>query len=452
MQNRICKKYNYKALLIFILIIIIYFFIQNAIATEPPKIEWEKTYGGSANDEGYSMDITSDKGCIITGYTSSYGDGGKDVWLIKVDSNGNEIWNRTFGGDEDDIGWDVKETTDGGYIIVGRTSSYGNGAVDVWLIKTDDKGNKVWDKTFGGTASEEGRAVQQTLDGGYIIAGRSRTYTESGAWLIKTNSKGEKNWDKLFDNAQYSNDIQQTNDGGYILLGEDQLIKTDGDGNLERYRNLYRGNSVKQTNDGGYIITGGMEWGWYVYILKLDSELEEEWDEHYVYQKNGQGQCVQQTCDGGYIITGGNSSYLYVIKMDSLGNKYWEMTFSNRTTGDMGYSIHQISVDEDFIIAGSAMFREGFHTGYDVLLIKLSYNTESSSDDESDDSNNEGDNTDDAGNDNDEITQEDDSLNETNDLNINKEASGDEKGTPGFEFVLTICVLFFILLLKRKRN
>jgi len=154
--------------------------------------EWHTSYfpSGSSSSWGSCVQQTIDNGFIFTGYSFMYDVWTTDVLLIKTDSLGNEEWNQTFGGNEDDYGSSVQQTTDGGYIITGITTSFGNGGQDMWLIKTDADGDEEWNQTFGGSNNDEGHSVQETTDGRYVITGSTASFGYGGedVWLIKTDS------------------------------------------------------------------------------------------------------------------------------------------------------------------------------------------------------------------------------------------------------------------------
>jgi hypothetical protein len=258
---------------------------------------WQKTYCGSGEDRAYSIQQTTDGGYIVAGGTYSFGAGEEDVYVIKLDANGNKVWEKTFGGSDYDWAYSIQQTSDGGYIIAGWTGSFGAGENDVYIIKLDANGNLVWEKTYGGNVDDEAYSIQQTKDGGYIVAG----YTDSfGAgwddiYIIKLDVNGNKVWQKIYggsnDDKAYS--IQQTKDGGYIVAG-----------------------GTNSFGAGKYN----------VYIIKLDANGNKVWEKTYGGSGYDWARSIQQTTDGGYIVAGGTLSFgaggynVYVIKMDSKGN------------------------------------------------------------------------------------------------------------------------------------
>jgi hypothetical protein len=353
---------------------------------------WMKTFGGTGNDGGDSVQQTSDGGYIITGYTESWGNGGSDVWLIKTDANGEKIWDKFFGGTDNEWGVSVQQTTDGGYIILGEEDS----TLPVILIKTDDLGNKIWEKYFKDYQNElsEAGSVQQTYDGGYIISVSFGFVPEHGT-LIKTDSNGNEIWRKTYDtNSQLTTffySVQQTSDGGYIATGsywysegfltcKTWLVKTDVNGNKEWERYFDNGKygfCVDQTIDGGYFIVGDAyseSNSFDVFMAKTDSNGNKIWERTLGTSKVDEALFGQQTNDGGYIIVGyrgfdstGVSGDLWLIKLQSDGSPEWDRTYGG-VLSDWGNSVQQTTDDGYIVVGGTHSFGNG---GSDVWLIKV---------------------------------------------------------------------------------
>ena len=312
------------------------------------NVEWANIYGGIYDDVAYSVQQTSDGGYILAGRTGSLS-ANDDVFLIKTDANGNVQWAKTYRGANVDWAFSVQQTSYGGYIVAGRTRSFGAGNFDVFLIKTDADGNLEWAKTYGGTGDDWASSVQQTSDGGYILAGRTRSFGAGNfdVFLIKTDADGNLEWAKTYggtgDDLAYS--VQQTSDGGYIVAGETRsfgagnndvfLIKTDADGNVQ-WAKTYGGTgndvgwAVQQTSDGGYIVAGetrsfgaGLS---DVFLVKTDASGNIIWAKTYGGTGNDLAYSVRQTSDGGYIVAGLTRSYgvggedIFLIKTDANGN------------------------------------------------------------------------------------------------------------------------------------
>jgi len=319
-----------KYLLNFTVILFLLLFNWQCSPNRSATLEWVRNIGGEYNDSGFTVQQVGDGGYIIAGYTFSFGAGWNDVYIIKTDRKGNVLWTKTFGGPYWDGGYSVQQTTDGGYIITGFRGTGGvgtNSSADVYLIKTNSSGEAQWEKTLGGAGYDCGYSVIQTLQGDYIIAG----YTESfGAgskdvYLIKTNSHGDTIWTRTLGGSDWDEAyaVQQTAGGYYIVVGYTQSF---GAGSRDIYL-------IKINSDGNTLWTKTLGGG--------------DWDE---------GKSVQQTSDNGYIIVGSTVSYgagewdVYLIKTDSLGDTLWTKTFGGNKY-DAGMSVQRTS-DGGFLIAG----------------------------------------------------------------------------------------------------
>jgi|GEM_PF-1883226 len=364
---------------------------------------WSATFAAGAYDDvGHSVQQTIDGGYIIVGYTYTNYNGYAKIYLIKTDSDGNKQWSRLYGGNISNSGYSVQQTIDGGYIITGETNSYGAGNTDVYLIKTDIAGNEQWSRTFGGWSAESGYSVQQTIDGGFIITGVTTTYGAGSldVYLIKTDAKGNEQWSRTFGGSSHDKgkSVKQTHDGGYIIVGytssfgageyDVYLIKTDASGN-EQWSRVFGGNdadygySVQQTSDGGYIIVGetqsfSVTWQSDVYLIKVDTNGNEQWSRTFGGSDWDKGYSVLVTNDGGYIIAGYTWSYgavgsdVYLIKTDELGNEQDSRIFDGNGW-DYGYSVQQTS-DGGYIIAGETDSFRDFDKN--VYLIKTHMNVQ----------------------------------------------------------------------------
>jgi len=363
--------------LIWLIVFGLYLFSNKQILNQNKVITWEKTFGGSIVDRVNSFIQTTDGGYAVAGFTFSYGAGEADFWVIKLDSDGNREWDKTFGGSNYDWAYSLIQTTDGGYAVAGETTSYGAGGGDFWLIKLDNRGKKLWDKTFGGWRTDRAYSLIQTTDGGYAVAGETESRGEGGSdfWVIKLDNQGKKEWDKTFGGSKYdyANSLIQTTDGGYAVAGDTNskgtgnydfwLIKLDSRGNKcwdKTFRGTKYGSkyiftySLIQTTDGGYAVAGATSGDFWV--IKLDSDGNREWDKTFGGSKYDYANSLIQTTDGGYAVAGTTSSKgagredFWIIKLDSDGNREWDKTFGGRLA-DHANSLIQ-TTDGGYAVAG----------------------------------------------------------------------------------------------------
>ncbi|MEE9554046.1 MAG: T9SS type A sorting domain-containing protein [candidate division Zixibacteria bacterium] len=359
--------------------------IASAIGTnaQEPSIEWTKYYQIESVTEGWDMIETSDGGYMLVG---SYGVSNfrPTACLIKTNSNGDTLWTKSYGGNLADAWRSIKQTPEGGYIIAGYTTSFGAGEKDVYLVKTNSEGDTVWSRTFGGEADEEGRCVELTGDEGYIVAGWTSSFGEGGEdfYLIKIDLNGELIWERTYGTSSNERawSVKRTPSGRYAILGWTEylfysdmyFILTDAHGNeivtrtyggsgddegraalnvdYADYENFILcgkyhsegipqiyvsritslgymmwerrfgagmiGHSIAPTSDRGYIIGGysiGSNPGAYIVKIRFDGNLL--WDKNIPMSSESKIRAIRQTSDGGHAIAGYNSMKMILFKL-----------------------------------------------------------------------------------------------------------------------------------------
>jgi len=388
--QRRSKIMRAKTILLFINFCIFLPVLSNDIAladnvTIPPKstdIVWQKCIGGTNEEAGHCVQLTSDGGCIIAGYTASRdGDitinkGKKDFLVVKLDSKGKVQWLKTYGDVEDDIAYSIGLTSDGGYIVAGATNyrdtvQYGyHGSSDYWILKLTSSGALQWEKCFGGNGEDVATCVQQTTDGGYIVVGTSNSkngdvennFGGSDVWLIKLDDSGTLQWNRTIGRRGYDMGygVQQTSEGGFIVGG-----KIDSD--------------PGETGDDYEL--GDL------YTAYVDASGTVQWGKFFGGIGDDNAYCVRQTSDGGYIAVGNIGSLgadcdhyhagdeAWAVKVTATGSFEWEKHYGG-TGDDIVYNARQTS-DDGYILAGETESYNGevsdahHHSGTDAWLIKL---------------------------------------------------------------------------------
>jgi hypothetical protein len=304
---------------------------------------WARSYGGSGNDFGFDIKETYDS-CYIVGGRTNYGGGGQNCFLMKISSEGLLLWTKTYGGPASDCIYSVRQSTDGGFIAVGSTYSFGAGSYDIYLIKTDAFGNLLWSKVYGGSSLDEGKAIELTSDGGYIITGTTVVSSIAyNSYLLKTDFNGNVLWSKAYGgtaNGNYGFSVDNTAGNGFAITGytgsgagndDAFLIRTDSAGNLQwskTYGNTRyeRANSVRHTSDGGFVLAGvtnRLSGGNLNYIIRTDSNGDTLWTR--CFGGTGLATSIRETNDSGFICYGYVTMFPlsqvgYVVKTDPDGN------------------------------------------------------------------------------------------------------------------------------------
>ena len=192
-------------------------------AQAQPTNVWQRTFGGNQFDSAQFVQQTHDGGYFVAGVKRSFGFGRDDFYVLKLDQSGKKLWDKTYGGMYEDYPVSGQQTSDGGFIVVGMTSSFGAGGWDAYIVKLDSNGNKFWEKTFGGTNDDLIGRVVRTHNGGYVLVGWTKSFGTGGSdvYIVKLDRDGSRQWERTYggDRDDQAWSVQQTNEGGYIVAG-----------------------------------------------------------------------------------------------------------------------------------------------------------------------------------------------------------------------------------------
>jgi hypothetical protein len=276
---------------------------------------WDNTYGGFSADHSYDMVECSNGGFAIVGWTDSFGAGNSDVWLIRTDVNGVLVWNQTYGGPSLDWGQAVIECNTGGFAIIGWTESFGAGHQDIWLLRTDENGNLLWNQTYGYTDEERGYSIFELSTGGFILFGRTKSMGLGGTevWLVCTDVNGNIVWDQLHGGTDHERvySIAECSAGGFIMTGRTSSFGA-GQSDMWLFRIDENGNHLWIQTFGGSVIDNGMG--------------------------------VVECSGGGFVVIGETSSFsvggrdMWLVRTDQDGHLLWAVTYGG-TSNEIGYSI-----------------------------------------------------------------------------------------------------------------
>jgi hypothetical protein len=388
---------------------------------------WSRTYGGAGRDKAFAIIGTSDGGYVLAGTTDSFGAGGYDFWLLKTDSSGNVQWNRTYGGERDDVAFSVAATSEGGYILAGATNypildwleptldvSYQNvfyPGVEALVVKTDANGNMQWNKTYHVDSFNVAHCIIQVSDGGYAFCGETANanFTHNTSVVFKTDSYGTTLWCTFFNfSAGSANSIVEATNGGYAVAGRGlltdgafQLSKIKSDGSLQwnktysdqySFPDLGAPFSLIKTSDGGYALAGKTE-EVFVYnsdfvLLKIDGDGNLKWRKMYYSVGmpswgDDYANAVIQTSDGGYALAGywnynyrGNIKFqrlepisaAMLVKTDASGNQEWTKVYEEAQTNG-AYGVLE-TPDDGYVLAGYTWSDTSGIGSYDMWLLK----------------------------------------------------------------------------------
>ena len=364
---------------------------------------WMKTIGGSDSDGAWSICRTSDEGYVLVGYTFSFGSGMSDVFLCKIDQQGNELWSKTVGGSGFEVGYDVCETGDHGFLITGYTTSIGAGSRDVLVIKTDSQGNLLWEKSFGGPDIDIGFSAYETSDQCYVVCGSTKSFGNHSddVYIVMMNEKGDLIWDTVWSDEEpiWGNDVIETEDGALMVLTtvgdwfrpgwadrDIVFLQYEKDGSFifnktvpetpgNTWNSFNCGEKIIRDHTGGYAIAGRGDIlesdASEVYFLKTDETGEKVFDKRYgegPFYSFGRSICLD---DEGYTLCGYDMTLMdyetdvYVLNVDGDGEVIWKRLFGGMGS-NWGLDICN-GFDDGYVIIGQTKAIDG---AYDIVVFK----------------------------------------------------------------------------------
>ena len=371
--------------------------------------EWDIEIGGDLGEVAQSIQQTEDGGYIVAAWVHYYLQPWTyDFGVLKLDTDGAIEWKRAYGGGEDDRPYSIRQTSDGGFIVAGHTdgcwSGSCTGANDAWILKLYPDGAIDWQKRYGGEGLEWLYSIRQTSDGGFVAVGTTDSFgAPCGAgclyrnyWILKLDVAGEIDWQKVLQwpRGEYAHTIEQTQDGGYILAGYTaeyskalRVIKLYPDGEID-WQQAYPGlsgwrhtSAIRQTEDLGYVAVASTSGAYStVAVLKLTSDGSVSWQRSYDPGSASEAHSVVQTSDGGYLVAGNTclpaicnlgDSKIWLLRLDSLGAIVWAKIHQGQFNIFNSSPVQQTQ-DGGFVVAAHTVAPGD----QDMLLLKLDANGE----------------------------------------------------------------------------
>lgn len=359
------------------------------------------TYGGRSSDWGHSVQATQDGGFVVAGTTSSFGVRETDMYLFRTDSQGKELWRRTYGGPRNDEAKSVQALEDGGFVLAGQyVWPMLEGREDVYLVRTDSEGKRLWAKTYGGAEWDTAGAVQVLGDGGFLIAGITASFGVQGTdgYVIRTADDGEELWTKTYGGAdvEFIFSAEACGDSGFVFAGttmsfgaggfDAYLVRTDSEGN-ETWSKTYGTEeddvalSVQALPSGGFMVAG---WtasygaaGIDGYLVRTDADGNELWRKTYGGPNDDMFSCVKALADGGYVAAGryerdpnAGGDEAWLIRVDAAGNELRSRTYGGH--GDEEAQSVLALPDGRFVLAGWT--NSSGHGAWDAYLVMTDAN------------------------------------------------------------------------------